>query len=329
MADVAREAGVSAQTVSRALRSPTSVSAQAYRRITEAIQQTRYIPNLAASHLAAGRSNTVAAIIPLLSASVFAETVQGLNDVLLAEGYNLLLGHTDYRLGREEALVQLLSGRRPDGFFLIGTHHSQATRTLLRATQAPVVESWGWTERPIDMLVGFSNRAAMEAMVGHLVGRGYRRLAVAGVLRPGDDRARERLAGFREAVARLLPDEPLRQLASTDRPASMATGAFLLETLLERSPEIEVIAFTSDVFASGALLACQRRGLSVPGDMAIAGFGDYEIAEQLVPALTTVAVPARKMGQVAAQLLLDTLQNGTPARRSVDLGFTMRPRASA
>ena len=164
MADVAAAAGVSMQTVSRALRFPDTVTRENRKVIDEAIRKTHYVHNLAASHLASHKSNTVAAVIPTLSASVFAETMQHFSDVLHDEGYRIFLGNTDYRLDREEEVIRSLLGRRPDGVFLIGAHHTRTSVTLLKRAGIPVVEGWDMTEKPIDRLVGFSNSAAIAAM---------------------------------------------------------------------------------------------------------------------------------------------------------------------
>jgi LacI family gluconate utilization system Gnt-I transcriptional repressor len=328
MADVAKYAGVSAQTVSRALRNPRDVSEESYARIEAAIKATNYVQNFAASHLASNKSKTVAAIIPLLSGSIFSETIQGLNEVLLAEGYQLFIGHTDYRLDREEALVRSFSGRRPDGFFIIGTQHNRATRALLKRAGVPVVESWDWVERPIDMLVGFSNSNAIAAIVSHLFARGYRRPVFSGVIKPGDHRAKERLAGFEKAVNELFPGQPTRSLVISDRPISMATGAALLTMARAQYPEVDALVFSSDLFAFGALLECQRAGIPVPTSLAITGFGDYEFARQLNPGLTTIAVPTYKMGEAAAHLLLSAIRGGRIQTRAIDVGFEIKIRSS-
>lgn len=329
MADVALAAGVSTQTVSRALRDPRSVGPDTLARIEEAVRETRYVQNLAASHLASNRSMTVAAIIPTISASIFAETIQGLTDVLLPEGYQVFLGHTDYMAGREESLVRSFSGRRPDGFFIIGTRHTQETTALLKRTGVPVVESWSWTNRPVDMLVGFSNHAALMSVVDHLVGRGYRRLAFTGVMKPGDHRAKERLKGFQDAHERHFPGVTPRVVTVASGPMVMATGVELLKLVREQHPDTDAVVFVSDVLASGALLACSGMGISVPKDLAITGFGNYDIAGQLTPGLTTIAIASRRIGTESANLLLRRMQGGEVENRTQDVGFELLVRGSA
>ncbi len=329
MADVARVAGVSAQTVSRVLREPDGCSPQTVERVREAIRATQYVQNHAASHLASNRSMTVAAVIPQIAASIFAETLQGLSDVLLQAGYQVIIGHSDYSHEREEAVVRNLLGRRPDGFFLVGTRHTDAVRGMLARAAIPVVESWAWTESPIDQLVGFSNQAALVEAVAYARRRGYARPTFVGSLRAGDDRARERMDGYLAGVAQHYPGFAPRTVVIDELPYTMASGRTLLATARERHPDSDLLLFSSDLLAAGALLACQREGIAVPQALAVMGFGDYEVASELNPGLTTIAVPTVRMGQEAARILVRRLRNETLDTRTLDLGFELVARGSA
>lgn len=328
MAEVAAAANVSMQTVSRFLRFPGTVTAETSAAIQAAIDKTHYVHNLAASHLASARSNTVAAIIPTLSASVFAETIQHLSDVLHQHGYQIFLGNTDYRTEREEEVIRSLLGRRPDGLFIVGTHHSQAGVGMLRRAGIPVVEGWDMTNRPIDRLVGFSNTAAIAAMVRYLVDGGRRRIVFAGNMRKGDNRASERRDGFVATIWELFPGEEPRLVLGRDMTLGMSGGEELLERALAQYPDADAVMFSSDVLASGALLASVRRGIDVPGRLAITGFGDFELARHLNPSLTTVAVPAAEIGRQAGRLLLEGMRGGAPTEKRIDVGFELIIRQS-
>jgi LacI family gluconate utilization system Gnt-I transcriptional repressor len=329
MAEVAAAANVSMQTVSRFLRFPDTVTAETSVAIQAAIDKTHYVHNLAASHLASARSNTVAAIIPTLSASVFAETIQHLSEVLNRHGYQLFLGNTDYQPEREEEVIRSLLGRRPDGLFIVGTHHSQQSVGLLRRAGIPVVEGWDMTSRPIDRLVGFSNTAAIAAMVRYLADSGRRRIVFAGSMRRGDSRASERRDGFIAAIRELFPAEAPRLVLARDRPLGMSGGIELLERSIEEFPDADAIMFSSDVLASGALLESIRRGIDVPGKLAITGFGDFELARHLNPSLTTVAVPAAEIGRQAGRLLLEGMRGTITPDKRIDVGFELVVRQSA
>ncbi|WP_216364082.1 LacI family DNA-binding transcriptional regulator [Subtercola boreus] len=327
--DVALHAQVSPQTVSRTIRSPELVSTFTLERVRDAIQQTGYVPNLAASNLASNRSMTVAAIIPSVSASVFADALQGLEEVLAPAGYQLFIGSTGYSPSHEEELVRAFLGRRPDGIFIVGTNHTPTTTHLLRESKVPVVEAWDLTDAPIDSLVGFSNRDATRAIVDYVVGRGYRHPTFAGSLQSGDSRAMARKSSFEKAVAELLPDEPVRVVDSGTRTIDFETGKNLLGAALAEHPETDVLMFTSDIFAAGAVFECSRRGISVPGDLAITGFGDFDLGSHLVPTLTTVAVPNRQIGTTAGDLLVARMTRRSNEASAIDLGFSVVARESA
>lgn len=328
MADVAAAAGVSMQTVSRALRFPDTVTPENRKTIDDAIRKTHYVHNLAASHLASHKSNTVAAVIPTLSASVFAETIQHFSDVLHREGYQIFLGNTDYQSDREEEVIRSLLGRRPDGVFLIGAHHTRTSIALLKRAGIPVVEGWDMTDKPIDRLVGFSNAAAIAEMARHLARSGRTNIVFAGVLRKGDSRAAERRDGFSEAMQELFPGKTPRIVISRELPLTMASGADVLRRALARYPEADAVMFSSDIIASGALQESIRIGLKVPERLAITGFGDFELARHLIPSLTTVAVPSAEIGREAGRLLLEGMRGIESDETLIDMGFKLMIRDS-
>ncbi len=327
--DVARHARVSPQTVSRSIRTPELVSEFTLERVRNSIAATGYVPNLAASNLASNRSMTVAAIIPAISASVFADALHGLEEVLSPAGYQLFIGSTDYRPGHEEELVRAFLGRRPDGIFIVGTDHSPNATHLLRESKVPVVEAWDLSDDPIDSVVGFSNSESIAALVRFAVGRGYRHPTFAGSFQTGDFRALARRTSFEETVAKEFPGEPVRVVDSGTATVDFETGRRLLDETLRAHPETDVLMFASDVFAAGAVLECARRGISVPGDIAITGFGDFEIGRHLVPTLTTVAVPNRQIGTVAGELLLARMTHRAVDTAEIDLGYSVVARESA
>lgn len=329
MQEVGEAAGVSAQTVSRVLSRPDRVSEETRQRVHRAIEETGYVPNLAASHLASNRSRTIAAIVPVISASIFSDTLRAAAARLGPAGYQMTVGYTDYEEEREEDLIRGAISRRPDGFLIVGTLHTDLTTRLLRDYGAPVVETWDWNTEPLDTLVGFSNRDAMIDVVRYLVDNGHRRLTFAGILRPGDARASRRLEGFTAGMRALLPDEPLRVVDLPGREVSMDTGVELLDTVLQRHPETSAVVFASDVFAAAAVLAAQRRGLVVPDQLAITGFGDFEIARHLIPALTTVSVDVNEIGSRAADLLLARINGEAVDATAVDVGYRIVARETA
>ena len=327
MSDVAALAGVSALTVSRVFRHPEKVTEATRKKVEAAAQQLHYVPNLLAGSLASTHSQVIAALVPFISNGVFADIVQGISDLLRSRGYYLLLANTGSSAEEEERLVATLLGQRPAGMILHGGNHTRETRGLLRSAKIPVVETGSLVKRRIDRVVGYSNFDAGRAMTRFLIERGHRRIGFVSAAPRTNDRAAQRRLGYLAALQEAgLPESP--NLMVEVPPLGLAEGAAALATLVERDRNIDAVFFAADVLAVGALFECQRRGLSVPGDLAVAGFDDQQMATQIVPPLTTVHVPRYEMGRKAAELLLDALDAPTRGPRVVDVGFEIAIRAT-
>jgi LacI family transcriptional regulator, gluconate utilization system Gnt-I transcriptional repressor len=326
MADVAKHAGVATITVSRALRTPERVSPDVLLRVKAAVEATGYVPNLAAGTLKSQRSRIVAAIVPTLRNSIFADTVEGLSDALEAGGYQLLIASSGYSLAAEERILRNLLGRQPDAVVLTGTKHTPRLRALLAGPRIPVVETWDLTNTPIDRVVGFSNRDASRRLALALATRGYRRIVFVGSA-GADRRAAERHAGYRKAMLEIGAPPQLHEFAGQG--TSISQGRQAVAGLLALTPRPEAACFLNDYLAFGALLECRRRGVSVPHDLAVAGFGDFEIAREADPSITTVRVPGFRMGQEAARLIVSQLAGVVEDAAVFDLGFEVVLRESA
>lgn len=327
MQDVARRAGVSTMTVSRALTMPGKVADETRLRVEAAVRELGYVPDLIAGSLSSGRSRIVAALVSTLANAVFAETVDGLTDTLRSHGYQLLLGTTDYSAETEEALVRAVLGRRPDGLVIAAGEHTERTRSSLERAGIPIVETWDLPPRPLGLAVGFSNVAAGRTMTEALAGWGYRRIAFAGGDPADSLRGRLRRDGYRQALGAL--DRPPIELAVGPGPVTMPAGAGAVRTLLREGSEADALFCVSDQVAAGALAECRRRGIEVPGRLAIAGFGDFDIAGDDALELTTVRVPKYEIGARAAALLVELLAGNEVQTPVVDLGFEIVRRKTA
>lgn len=327
MQDVARHAGVSTMTVSRALTAPDKVAQATRERVRRAVDQLGYVPDLVAGSLSSGRSRVIAALVSTLANSVFAETVDGLTAELRGRGYQLLLGSTDYSAEVEEALVRAVLGRRPEGLVIAAGEHTPATREALERAGLPIVETWELPDRPLGYAVGFSNVAAGHDMTMALADWGYRRIAFAGGDPADSLRGRLRQDGYRSAIL-ALGREPVT-VATGPGPKAMPAGAGAVRTLVRDEPQVDALFCVSDPVAAGALAECRRRGIEVPGELAIVGFGDFEIAGDDALQLTTVRVPKYEIGQTSACLLIDALDGRPIERPVIDLGFEIVRRASA
>lgn len=334
MSDVARLAGVSKMTVSRVL-AGRSASLATRERVQQAVEQLGYVADAAAGALSSGRSAFVAVLVPSLSSSNFSDTVGGLTAVLEAQGLQLLIGDTDYALEREERLVRQMLRHQPRAIALTGSQHTDATRTLLQRSGIPVVEMWDLPADPIDTAVGFSNVKAAREMVRYLAGRGHRRIGFIGGASPLDRRGLDRLKGYQMEVKALGLGEP-RAVRLGESPITMSHGGPAIAALLAQWPDTEVVMCVSDMSAFGAIMECQRRGLSVPGDIAIAGFGNFEVASCCHPTITTVSVDAYGIGERTGQTLLAALAarelgdaSGATPPKQVKIEYTVVPRESA
>ena len=317
--DVAREAGVSLITASRALTNPGIVSKPTIERVREAAARTGYVPNLLAGGLKSRRSMTVAGLVPIISVPQFLPTVRALTDTLDQAGYQLILGQSGYDHAREEKLIAAMMGRRPDGIVVTGQVHTAQARAKLRAAGIPVVETWDLGRKPLDMAVGFSHLKVGAAVAQFFIARGWKRVAIA----TGDDhRALQRRDGFVKAFG--------REVTTTivPAPSSLELGRRALAEILAKDPRVRAIHCSSDGLAQGVLVEAQARGLRVPQDIAICGFGDADFAAHLLPSLTTVHVDGAEIGRRAAQLVIDRCNGVDIPSRVIDLGFSIVERAS-
>lgn len=319
MADVARRAGVSKMTVSRALRHNGAVSAETRRNIHAAIEELGYVLDQSAGSLSSKRTGFVAAIVPSINNSNFSDTARGITDALEDTGLQLLLGYTDYAIEREEKLVEAMLRRRPEGVILTGGSHTPRTRKLLSSAGIPVVETWDVPSDPIDQVVGFSNEDAMALLVRKLAEKGYRRFGYIGGTTERDTRGSQRRTGFQRVLNELgLPADRLISFGAP--PISIEQGGQAVVSMLARWPDTDVVICVSDLSAFGALMECRRRGLRVPEDVAIAGFGNFEVAAYSHPRITTVDVECYEIGRRAAVRLRDAiLGQRDPSLGSIEL----------
>ncbi len=172
MSDVARRAGVSTMTVSRALRDGASIASDTRERIMKAVDDLGYVLDQSAGSLSSKRTGFVAALVPSLNNSNFADTARGLTDALQGSGLQLLLGYTDYSTEKEEELIESMLRRRPEAIVVTGGKHTERGRRLLENAGIPVIETWDLPPKPVRHVVGFSNAEAAEALVRYLHERG-------------------------------------------------------------------------------------------------------------------------------------------------------------
>ncbi|PUA17918.1 LacI family DNA-binding transcriptional regulator [Glaciimonas sp. PCH181] len=322
--DVARAANVSPMTVSRALTSPALVQQKSRDKITAVIQKLGYVPNQAASTLASAKSRVIGVIVPSLTNAVFIDTLSGIRDCLSQAGYHFLIGESSYSPDKERELIATYMAHAPDGFLLTGIEQQESLRMQLASNNIPAVRMYDLSKNSNDLTVGFSQVKAGYSVARHFIERGYKRPAfIAAQL---DPRAMKRREGFRKGLVEAGLDPSAEVLLPV--PSTIELGAQLLAKILEQTPDCDAVFCCNDDLALGVLFECQRRGIAVPTQMAIAGFNDLPWAAQSNPAITTIVTPRYDIGYIAAELLLKTLK-GQPIEKSrIDLGFELAIRAS-
>ena len=327
LADVALAAGVTKITVSRYLREPARVAPATAARIRTALASHAYVPNKQAGMLASGRSPVVAAIVPSLANSVFAETVQGLADGLQAAGLELLLASSGYSQEREEEQIRAVLGWAPGALAVTGRHHTAAALAMLKAAAqggTPIIEMWDRQPRGAAFVqVGFDHAEVGRAMAQHLLDAGHRKLVYADTGVATDFRAHERGKAFVAAAKQAGASALVVTAPEGDAfDAGRAVLAGLLDT--RGRPRADALACANDHLACGAWLEAQARGVPVPGALALMGFGDFTLARQLGSGITTVHPPRYEIGMETAATML-RLMGAAPGERNA----AARPKASA
>lgn len=177
------------------------------------------------------------------------------------------------------------------------------------------------------MAVGYSNVLAAAAVTRYLIERAYHLIGYIGAWPRNNDRARDRRRGFASACrkAGIAVDDALCIETDLDLNASVHAMA----TLIERRPDVRAVFCSADTLAVGAIFECQRRGLRIPIDIAIAGFDDLDIASQIVPALTTLRVPRYELGRRAGEMICERLAGRPVTQPVADVGYALVARASA
>jgi len=325
VADVARLAGVSAISVSRALRQPEQVSVELRRQISAAVEELGYVPDPNARALASARADVVGVLVPSLTNNVFAEVVRGIYDGLGETQFNVQMGNTHYSGIEEERLLQLFLTQRPAALIVSGIDQTPASRRLLEDCGCPVVQIMELGGEPIDMMIGFSHIEGGRVATQHMIDKGYRRIAFIGARM--DPRSHRRLAGYRAALEAAGLYDP-RLVNTTPAPSSVSLGRDLFRAAVANEPSLDAVFCNNDDLALGILFECHRSGIAVPTDMGIAGFNDLEMMQAAYPSITSIRTPRYAIGRRAASMVAAHLAGTPPGESIVDVGFELQARES-
>jgi LacI family gluconate utilization system Gnt-I transcriptional repressor len=325
LADVARAAGVSPITVSRALRGERAVDPELVARAEAAARKLGYVPDPAARALASHSSTHVAVLIPMLSNALFVDLLEALQRSLRRAGYQTLIGITHYDAGEEEQLLREQLVHRPAGLLVTGFDRNQSTRALIEQCGVPCVHLMETSAEPGVYSVGLAQADAAAALTRHLIDRGRRRIAFAAAQL--DPRTLQRLEGWRRELGAAGLHEPRLEWLNP-APSSIGLGGLLFDQIMGQKPAVDAIFFCNDDLAQGALLAAARQRIAVPRRVAIAGFNDLTGSDLMNPPLTTVRTPRAAIGEAAAAMLLKLMRGEAVPQHCVDLGFELVVRES-
>ncbi|WP_109078704.1 gluconate operon transcriptional repressor GntR [Aggregatibacter kilianii] len=314
--DIADYLGITKMTISRYLRNPDSVANATQTRIAEAIERFGYIPNRAPDILSNAKSLAIGVLVPSLTNQVFANVIRGIEQITDKAGYQTMLAHYGYSEKKEEQRIESLLSYNVDGIILSESHHSEKTKKMLNVANIPVIEIMDTTEVGIQQVVGFDNIAAAQAMVETMINRGHRNVVYFAARQ--DKRTRLRQQGYENAMAKY---QLTSHVIATKDHSSFTLGGELLHQALAKFPQLDGIFCTNDDIAIGAIFECQRLGINVPAQIAVAGFHGHDVGQSITPQLATVITPRLEIGRIAAQELLDRI-NDMPAQSSIiNLGY--------
>ena len=321
--DVAALAGVSTATVSRFLNSPDMVAAKTGERIRAAVDQLGYIPNLLAGGLASNRSRLVAVLIPQLSGTIFSDIIEAMVAELSAAGYVAMLGLTELPQEQTAHLVHAALARRVEAIILTNTVDA-ATRATLRRSGTTVIEIWDLPDEPVDAAIGFSHHAIGRDLARFVRNRGYVRPYV---ITARGSRAQMRRDAF---VAEWIEGGgamPLESQVPVPTRYGQARGCF---AEIRRSAVMpDVVICGSDLLAQGLIVEAMAAGLSVPDDLAIIGFGNTRLAEEMRPTISSVDIDGARIAREVVGIMARRAEGSRETPVRIDVGFRLIARESA
>ncbi|WP_148864068.1 gluconate operon transcriptional repressor GntR [Marinobacter fonticola] len=314
--DIADRVGATKMTVSRCLRGGDNVSEKMRERIFAVAEDLGYIPNRAPDILSKATSRAIGILLPSLTNQVFADVIKGIETVTEPAGYHLMLSHYGYSPDVEERSLSSLLSYNVDGVILSDSQHTPRTLRMLETAGVPTVELMDTHLKPFQQAVGFNNVLAAYDMVSEMIRRGRRHVVYLAVRL--DARTLQRQEGYTRAMEEHgLEPVTLR----SEQRSSFSVGATLMTHILEQNPEADGIFCTNDDVAIGAYFECQRRGMIVPDQMAIAGFHGHDVGQAMTPRLASVVTPREALGQRAAEELLARLSGQPMSEPVIDLGY--------
>lgn len=314
MEKIAKLAGVSKITVSRAIRTPHLVKESTRNRIQEIIEQENYVYNINAADFGSDSSTLIGLIIPSVKSSIYADYIDGIDSVIRKTRYSLLIGYTDFHLDEETEVVETFLQRKVRGLITIGIQeNNQHLYDRVRHAGITVVNTWEYTSDSEYHCVGFDNFKASYDITRYLISLGHRRIGM--IMGPYSEvsRVKKRHEGYQQALKEVGID-PTPEYVIEKHPTYIE-GKEAMERLLNLPKRPTAVFAASDTLAIGAITSARENGLKVPDDISVAGFDNLDIAYFYEPSLTTVRVPAYEMGRMATNIIIESEDNHAPIKR--------------
>ena len=324
--DVAKAAGVSISTVSRSYNHPDLVKASTRKKIDRAVRKLGYIRNRAAQVMHGRRSATIGLVVPTIDNAIFAELIQSFSNRLDELGFTMLIASHGFDLDREYAMLRKLLEHRVDGLAVIGLVHSEASFQLIEQQKIPAVAIWNYSEDARLSCVGVENFQAGQLAAGHLLELGHRDIALVFPDPEGNDRARDRLRGalqVLEEVGVVVPENWRLQA-----PYSIAEAKRSCLSLFDAGALPTAILCGNDIIAQGVLYAARALNLRVPEDLSVMGIGDFKGSAEIEPSLSTIRIPAKRIGVLAAEQITDSVAGSTDGMSATKLDLKVLRRDS-
>ena len=304
LAEVANAAGVSKMTASRVLRNAPGFTEQTRTKVMREVERLGYVHNRIAAAFGSEQTSTIVGVsVPNFSSALFGSVLDSVNLALAKLGYQTMIGVHENSPRTEEAWIRNILSWRPAGLIISSHLHTPATRQLLKAQGIPVVEMWNLNTSPIDISVGFNHFDCGFEMALYILGKGYQKIGYIGAGASAPGTGSIRLQGFGKGLEVLSSIALAASEILADRPGFYA-GYYGTETLLNRRSDLDAIYYQDDAMAIGGIFYCQANGISVPGDIGIAGWGSMEVASVLPKRLTTTVIGTQALGKSAAEALI-------------------------
>ncbi len=324
LTEVAEFVGVSAMTVSRALRMPEKVNPDLRDRIDSAVIQLGYVPNLQARNLASVHSDLILVVAPAFSSPGFLPVSESLQAVLSERGYTMMLMESGHDAHSEQKAFEKILAYNPAAIIQFNIDTIESCTRMLANTDVPILEIGALNPHSVGMSVGVDYGKAIKKMVTHLADASYKNIAL--LCTPANNTMfRQVLSGWNTAMLAL--NRSPHRVVTTHLPSTVTTGVNVFRDMMITWTDLDALICTSDELACGCIMACHNAGIKIPDTVSVASLGGGELSRVCSPSLTTIEFPWNEIGIRAGNALQDLL-NDEPCDKTIEIPSVLRIRAS-